>query len=246
MAALLLLLLLAVVVACTAYTTSNRYVFVTRAPSSSSTVRYGLPPSDDVDPNFEAHLAGFLKKGISGDRPTPDLGLELRRKYGKIEIVKRKAASILKTNNPELALELEELADELKETHEQFVQVALHYDAWSRPDPDLPGKLRAKFAPTIDPNYEENLKKFMLKGSSGDRPMPELPTQLRLMKYGNIAKVKRIAAKELRQTNNLELAAELEEIADELEESHAKFEQLAETFNAMKQYEANKEARKKV
>lgn len=241
MSVLVLILLLAVVVACTAYsTTTSRYV-----RASSSTSRYGLPPSDDVDPNFEAHLAGFLKKGIAGDRPTPELGIELRKKYGKIEIVKRKAASILKTNNPELALELEELADELKETHEQFVQVALHYDAWSRPDPDLPGKLRAKYSPTIDPNYEENLKKFILKGQQ-DRPVPELPTQLRLMKYGNIAKVKRIAAKELRKTNNLELAAELDEIAQEMEETHAKFEQLAETFNAMKQYEANKEARKKV
>lgn len=212
----------------------------------SSTKVSNLPASDDVDPNFEAHLAGFMKKGISTDRPTPDLGIELRNKYGKIGVVKRKAASVLKSSNAELAAELEELADELKETHEQFVQVALHYDAWSRPDPNLPGQLRAKFSPSIDPNYEENLKKFMQKGKE-DLSLPDLPSQLRLKKFANMAKVKRIAAKELRETNirdNLELAAELDEIAQEMEESHSKFEQLAETFNAMKQYEANKESGK--
>jgi hypothetical protein len=36
-----------------------------------------------------------------------------------------KAAKILKTSNVELAAELEELADELAETHEKFVQTAL-------------------------------------------------------------------------------------------------------------------------
>ena len=240
---ILLILVLCIVNICSGLKNTN--IFRVK----SSTKLNNLPPSDDVDPNFEAHLAGFMKKGLSKDRPTPDLGIELRSKYGKIEVVKRKAASVLKSSNAELSAELEELADELKETHEQFVQVALHYDAWSRPDPNLPGQLRAKFSPTIDPNYEENLKKFMQKGKLEDRPLPDLPSQLRLMKYANMAKVKRMAAKELRETNirdNVELAAELDEIAQEMEESHAKFEQLAETFNAMKTYEANKESRKKV
>lgn len=241
MKVIFLVVLLCLLTICSAFKNTNIFRF-------SNTKLYALPSSDDVDPNFEAHLAGFMKRGLSKDRSTPDLGVELRSKYGKIEVVKRKAAAVLKSSNTELAVELEELADELKETHEQFVQVALHYDAWSRPDPNLPGQLRAKYSPTIDPNYEENLKKFMQKGNLQDRPLPDIPSQLRLMKYGNMAKVKRMAAKELKQTNvrdNLELAAELDEIAQEMEESHAKFEQLAETFNAMKQYEANKETVKK-
>ena len=238
------MMLLLVVLACLLISCTSFSIMGKRYTCSSRTRVFGLPPADDVDPNFEAHLAGFLKRGRA-DRPTPDLGIELRKKYGNIEVVKRKAASILKVQNPELAAELEELADELKDTHEQFVQVALHYDAWSRPDPALPTKLREKFAPTIDPNYEENLKKFMTRGQEDNRPEPDLPNSLRLLKYSNIAKVKRIAASELRKTNNSELAAELDEIAQEMEESHAKFEQLAETFNAMKQYEKNKDSRAK-
>ena len=38
----------------------------------------------------------------------------------------RKAAKILKTTNSELAIELEELADELEETHERF-GMCLHH-----------------------------------------------------------------------------------------------------------------------
>jgi len=48
----------------------------------------------------------------------------------------------------------------------------------------------------------------------------------------NVA-VKRLAVKELR-TPNPALAEELEEMADEIEESHRRFEQLAKNFNAMK------------
>ena len=38
-----------------------------------------------VDPNFEAHLASFLKVGSKEDRPEPDIGADLRKRFKDIE-----------------------------------------------------------------------------------------------------------------------------------------------------------------
>ena len=96
-----------------------------------------------VDPNFEAHLPDLLKVGSAEDRPTPDIAADLRKRFKAIEgehrifIItpdirppltssidliggSRKAAKVLQSSNSELAIELEELADELEETHEKF------------------------------------------------------------------------------------------------------------------------------
>jgi hypothetical protein len=73
------------------------------------------------DPNFDAHLPKMLKVGRSQNRPDPDLAKNLRERFKKIQTVKRAAAAALKkSNNAELAIELEELADEFAETEEKF------------------------------------------------------------------------------------------------------------------------------
>jgi hypothetical protein len=63
------------------------------------------------------------------------------------------------------------------------VGVALFYDAWGRPDPDLPKKLRDKATYSgrfgSDPNYEAHLDDFLKKGLSGQRSDPEMPSKLR-------------------------------------------------------------------
>ena len=118
----------------------------------------------------------------------------------------RKAAKALQSSNSELAVELEELADELEETHERFgerklnyeyqitprltvktpfesdliVQTALWWDAWARPSPDLGSELREKERGTKnDPNFVDNLPRFMAAGLSEDRTTPDLPSDLR-------------------------------------------------------------------
>lgn len=62
--------------------------------------------SDEIDPNFEAHLPALLKVGRSDDRPSPDLALDLRKRYTQIVEVKRKAVVELKKTNTELAIEV--------------------------------------------------------------------------------------------------------------------------------------------
>lgn len=126
-------------------------------------------------------------------------------------------------------MQLEELADELSETSEKFgasiceefshtfvtiwfasisVKAAEAWDAWNRPDPDLPRKLRnSNKKPENDPNFEEHLPGFLKKGLE-ERPDAELPSALRLLKYKSSVSVKRLAAAELR-TSNEELAAEV-------------------------------------
>jgi hypothetical protein len=191
--------------------------------------------SAELDPNFEAHLPTLLKAGQS-ERPSAELASELRKKYKKIEQKKRDAAQQLKTVNAELAAELEEIADELQESHENFVAAAIAWDAWNRPSPDLPRELRAnaekeKIIGTQDPNFAAHVSDFM-KAGTAERPSPDLPSELRMLKYKNMASVKRIAAKELKSKNiNPALAEELDDLAAEMEESHEHFVQLA---NALK------------
>ena len=84
-----------------------------------------------------------------------------------------------------------------------LVQAALEWDAWGRPSPTLASELRAKQDLEnikTDPNYEAHLKEFLNKGKD-ERPDPELPSALRLMKFKNSAAVKRLAAEELKSTN---------------------------------------------
>lgn len=179
-----------------------------------------------------AHLPTLLRKGLD-ERPDPDIASQMRQKYKVIENTKRKAAAELKSINPELAAELEELATELDETHEKFVQLAGTYDAWHRPDPELPNQLRQKEEERkkdlADPNYEAHVKGFMSKGRSEDRPDPDLPSSLRLMRYKYKASVKKLAAEELSKVNPA-LAEELQDMAVEMEESHEQFEKMVETM----------------
>ena len=184
--------------------------------------------TNDEDPNYKAHLPSLLKKGLSPDRPDPEIAAQLRARYKEIIGVKKDAANTLKTANPELAAELEELAYEMQETHEHFVSLAESWDAWGRPDPDLASQLRQKKYPAQDPNYAEHLDEFMKRGLAEDRSTPDLPSELRMLKYKNMASVKKLAAKEIKKTGlNEALAEELSEIAEEIEESHLRFENLA-------------------
>jgi len=194
--------------------------------------------STEVDPNFEAHLPSLLKVGLQ-ERTSTDLARELRKKYKKIESTKRTAAEQLKPVNPELAAELEELADELQESHEKFVEAALAWDAWNRPSPDLPKELRAaaekeKITSTPDPNFAAHIGGF-LKAGSAERPSYDLPSELRLSKYKKMAEVKRVAAKELKSKNiNPALAEELDDLAAEIEESHNYFTNVANSLKDKK------------
>lgn len=194
--------------------------------------------SDDIDPNFEAHLPTLLKAG-SNERPSPNLARNLRKRFKDIEVVKREAANELKLINAELAAELEEIADELNDTHEMFVQAALVWNAWDRPSPDLGSELRAQadlrnVRSQEDPNFASHLPGFLAAGAADDRPDPELPSALRLMKFKNNAGTKRLAAQEIRSSNP-KLAQTLEEIASEMEESHERFVQLAASQAAARQ-----------
>lgn len=189
----------------------------------------------EIDPNVEAHLAQWMKKGLAEERSAPEIASELRARYKKITDVKRKAASVVKNVNPELAAELEEMALEMSETSEKFVSIALEWDAWGRPDPELPNQLR-QAKEVFDPNFEANKAKFMSAGRKDNRPDYDLPSELRMLKYKNVANVKRLAANEIRKqgTSNEELAKELEEIASEIEESHDNFVRVAEAIKSKK------------
>lgn len=178
----------------------------------------------EMDPNFESRLPGLLKAGLAADRPDADVAQQLRLRYKQISATKKKTAEILKTQNPELAAELEEIADELSDTHEKFVTLSQTWDAWNRPDPNLPNKMRAQYERKVEMQDEqsEHMKEYMSKGRM-ERPDPALPSTLRMMKYKQSAEVKRMAAKEVRAKSPA-LADELEEMADEIEDSHKRFE----------------------
>jgi hypothetical protein len=61
-----------------------------------------------------------------------------------------------------------------------IVQTALWWDAWARPSPDLGSELREKERGTKnDPNFVDNLPRFMAAGLSEDRTTPDLPSDLR-------------------------------------------------------------------
>jgi len=188
---------------------------------------------EEMDPNVEAHLAQWMKKGKSEDRPAPEIASELRARYKQITQTKIKAAEVVKISNPELSLELEDLAAEIRETSEKFVSVALEWDAWGRPDPDLPNQLR-EGKEVFDPNFEANKQK-MLQAGRQDRPDVDLPSELRMLKYKNMESVKR-AATEIRKQggSNSELANELDEIASEIDESHDNFVRIAEAIRTKK------------
>lgn len=188
----------------------------------------------DEDPNYVAHLPSLLNAGLDPERPDPEIASQLRKRYKEIISVKQKAATTLKTANPELAAELEEMAEEMAETSEKFAKMAGNWDAWSRPDPDLPSQLREKKYPEQDPNYEEHLPDMLAKGSDENRSAPDLPSELRMLKYKQSAGIKKLAASEIRPINEA-LAEELSEIAEEIEESHQRFMDLA---SAMKDREA--------
>ena len=100
-------------------------------------------------------------------------------------------------------LELEELAQEIEETNETFINLATQWDAWNRPSPDLAKELRAtKSVQSPDPNFEAHLKDIYKKGQAGDRTSPDLPSELRMMKYKNMANVQKLAAKVLKEINS--------------------------------------------
>ena len=95
------------------------------------------------------------------------------------------------------------------------MQTALWWDSWgTRASPDLGSELREKERGTTnDPNFVDNLPRFMGAGLK-ERETPDLPSELRLVKYKNMAGVKRIAASELRQAGPAytELAFEVNEL----------------------------------
>jgi tRNA(Ile)-lysidine synthase TilS/MesJ len=80
-----------------------------------------IAEAETEDPNFEYHLKNFMKVGLSENRPAYEIAAELRQRY-KInpESPGRKAAKVLQASNSELAIELQEMADEMEETHMMF------------------------------------------------------------------------------------------------------------------------------
>jgi hypothetical protein len=66
-----------------------------------------------------------------------------------------------------------------------------------------------------------------------ERPDADLPSALRLMKYKQSTSIKRLAASELRPKNP-RLAQSLDEIANEMDESHERFMEMAANMAAMK------------
>lgn len=123
------------------------------------------------------------------------------------------------------------------ETHEKFVALAaLHDEATrgTRTSGDLARDLRAAEEVKKDPNFESHLGGFM-KAGSAERPDYDLPSTLRLLKYKHSVGVKRLAASELREKNP-QLSEELAEIADEMEESHQRFMEMAERIKHLKYF----------
>ena len=188
----------------------------------------------EVDFTYDEHLPALLNKGRAADRPDPDMARDLRARFKAIDAISKRASVALESSNKELAIELQEIADEMKETAEKFVKAAETWDAWGRPSPDLGSDLRLKQkqlkGESSDPNFLANLPDMLKKGQ-GPRPDYDLPSELRLMKYKNMAGVKRLAANALK-TTNAELAAELDEIADEIEEAHWRFVEMSNSMKA--------------
>ena len=188
----------------------------------------------EEDFTYDEHLPALLNKGRAADRPDPDMARDLRARFKAIDVISKRASVALQTSNKELAAELQEIADEMKETAEKFVKAAETWDAWGRPSPDLASDLRLKQkqlkGESTDTNFLDNLP-GMLKKGQGPRPDVDLPSELRLMKYKNMAGVKRLAASALK-TTNAELAAELDEIADEIEEAHWRFVEMSNSMKA--------------
>ena len=75
-----LLLVLAEMVAVTNSFTMTSY---NRFKLSSLAEKISEPMTSD--PNFEAHLANFLKVGSAEERPTPELAADLRKRFKSIE-----------------------------------------------------------------------------------------------------------------------------------------------------------------
>lgn len=196
----------------------------------------------EEDPNYESRLPELLKRGMAQDRPDADLAKLLRARYQQISTTKSKAAKIIKENNPELAAELEEIADELMDTHDKFVKLSTTWDSWNRPDPNLPSKLRSEYDRKVEMADEAAEGYGKLLGASADgRPDPSLPSQLRMLKYKQGAEVKRMAAKEVRPKDPA-LADELEEMADEIEDSHRRFEVMVSDIKARDSSRPNQKA----
>ena len=167
----------------------------------TSTARFMGNPVED-DGTFVERLPSLLKRGAADSRPDPDIASSLRQRFKTMEDTKRKTAQVLKTSNPELAAELEELADEMLETSEKFTAAAQTWDAWGRPDPELAAQLRAQAELSAvkgtksDPNFVAHLPDLMKKGVSDDRPTPDLPSELRLLKVGSKITCARLFARE--------------------------------------------------
>jgi hypothetical protein len=76
------------------------------------------------DPNFEVHLSQFLKAGQS-ERPDVDLPSMLRmKKYEDSASIKRLAAKAIRPKHPNIAQSLEEIANLIDESTEQYVIMA--------------------------------------------------------------------------------------------------------------------------
>lgn len=64
---------------------SNSFFVSTCTRFRVKTLSEKIAEPASVDPNFEAHLASFLKVGSKEDRPEPDIGADLRRRFKDIE-----------------------------------------------------------------------------------------------------------------------------------------------------------------
>ena len=113
---------------------------------------------------------------------------------------------------------------------------ALHDEATrgTRTSGDLAKDLRAAEEAKKDPNFESHLSSFM-KAGTAERTDHDLPSTLRLLKYQHSVGVKRLAASELRERNP-QLSEALAEVADEMEESHQRFVEMAEKIKHLKYF----------
>lgn len=64
---------------------SNSFLISTNARYKLKSLSERIAEPMSVDPNFEAHLASFLKVGLAADRSEPDIAAELRRRFKDIE-----------------------------------------------------------------------------------------------------------------------------------------------------------------
>lgn len=198
----------------------------------------GKSPSDVYgSESFQEHLPELLKRGLS-ERPDYELPKLMRARYEKMVAAKKEASRSISGFNLELSEELSELAAEMDDTSHRFVESAENWDAWDRPDPELPNQLRAKAFPAqgsdeTDPNYAEHLEEFLTKGRA-ERPDPDYPTELRRVKE-KAAAAKRAGAVELRK-----VATRNEALAAELEESHERFEAMVSGMKARDDFRRNR------